>query len=134
MQKSRSPRGEFAIDVESHLILDESKFLGFLKDDVRPFVQYLFHTRSFKRLINGIYSAKIDIRRGENECVSSSLLRFMTLSDARLESRLILYRELSTQRLGGYLVTYFAHVLPNQEQHQYPFVYQFPYSVEAFNT
>ena len=36
---------------ESRSVLDERAFLAFLKDDTRPFVQYLLHTRSFKVLI-----------------------------------------------------------------------------------
>ena len=33
---------------ESRNALDDKEFLEFLKDDVRPFVQYLLHTRIFK--------------------------------------------------------------------------------------
>lgn len=35
--------------------IEEENFLLFLKDDVRPFILYLLHTRSFKVIILKLY-------------------------------------------------------------------------------
>lgn len=39
---------------EKHLSIEEDNFIAFLKDDVRPFMYYLLHTRAFKVLLGYI--------------------------------------------------------------------------------
>jgi hypothetical protein len=64
--------------------------------------------------------------------VSPSLARFMTMLGSRLDRRLQFYSTISTQRIGGYLTTFFADTnLTSQSEQLFDFLYLFPYSVEA---
>lgn len=64
--------------------------------------------------------------------VSPTLARFMTAIEERLEKRLLFFTTISTQRIGGYLTTFFTDIsLSLQEEQLFQFLYIFPYSPES---
>jgi hypothetical protein len=59
------------------------------------------------------------------------LSRFITIVDKRMKRRHKYYYNMSSGRLAGYVITYFAKAIPEQDEQRYPFLYEFPYSTEA---
>ena len=58
------------------------------------------------------------------------LSQFILITDKRMKRREKFYYNMSTGRLAGYIITYFAKAIPENEEQTYPFLYQFPYSPE----
>jgi hypothetical protein len=152
--------------------VQEERFMLFLKDDVRPFVLALLHTRSFKvpllllssshsppslilflalpiqKLVLDIHLFKkhrpVAYQGGvlDESHISPTLSRFMTSAESRLAKRLQFYSTISTQRIGGYLTTFFADTTTPTStsdstqssilhEQLFDFLYLFPYSADA---
>lgn len=117
-----------------------------IKDDVKPFIQYLFYTRSFKvipqahvylpiqKFVEEITDYKTiinQLNRGETDfqpLVYPSLHQHLAVSELLLSNRREIYSSLSVERLGGFMTTYFL-TLPDPGQ-PYPFFYTFPYGYD----
>lgn len=64
--------------------------------------------------------------------VSPTLSRFVNIIQSRLEKRIQFFTTISTQRIGGYLTTYFTETCQtNATEQNFPFIYLFPYTIEA---
>ena len=56
----------------------------------------------------------------------------MNMVQHRLEKRNQFFSTIYTQRIGGYLTTYFTETNQSQgEEQHFPFLYLFPYTIEA---
>lgn len=61
-----------------------------------------------------------------------ALARFMNRIQARLEKRIQFFSTISTQRIGGFLTTFFTETnQTNSNEQNLPFMYLFPYTIEA---
>lgn len=64
--------------------------------------------------------------------VSPTLARFMNMIQSRLEKRIQFFSTIYTQRIGGYLTTYFTETNQTSgDEQEFPFMYLFPYTIEA---
>ena len=102
-----------SMDAMSLPTIDEKKWISYLYDDCQAFARFVLHCKSFKLLSRDIFLCQQDHERRRNNKrlrVSDFFYAFMLRAHAKLRNKMKLYRSISTNRMAGYLITYFGRI------------------------